>query len=81
MGHGGLENLAFNSKFPQLFEKDSGPRAWPGASDKGRGEGESLQEIYFWIQNFLVPGVWIGALGQGTTGRGGGWVEYAVRDC
>ena len=68
MGHGGLENLVFNSKFPQLFEKDSGRRAWPGASEKGRGEGESLQEIYFWILNFLVPGVWIGALGEGPQG-------------
>ena len=57
MGHGDLENLIFNSKFPQLFEKDSGQRAWPVASEKRRGEGESLQESYCRILNFLVPGV------------------------
>ena len=39
------------------------------ASEKGRGEGESLQEIYFWILNFLVLGVWLGALGQGPQGE------------
>ena len=38
-----LENLDFNSKFPQLFEKDSGRRAWPGASEKGEG-----RERVFW---------------------------------
>ena len=37
---------------------------------EGREEG---LEMYFWILNFLVPGVWIGALGQVTTVRGGGW--------
>ena len=39
------------------------------ASEKGRGEGKSLQEIYFWIINFLVLGVWLGALGQGPQGE------------
>ena len=39
------------------------------ASEKGRGEGKSLQEIYFWILNFLVLGVWLGALGQGPQGE------------
>ena len=37
---------------------------------EGREEG---LEMYFWILNFLVLGVWIGALGQVTTVRGGGW--------
>ena len=77
MGHGGLENLVFNSKFPQLLEKDSGRRAWPVASEKGRGEGESLQEICFWILNFMVPGVWIGALGQGPQGEEEAGLETA----
>ena len=35
------------------------------ASGKGRGEGKSLQEIYF--------GILARSLGPGTTGRGGGW--------
>ena len=39
------------------------------ASEKGRGEGKSLQEICFWILNFLVLGVWLGALGQGPQGE------------
>ena len=42
--------------FPQLFEKDSGRRAWPGASEKGRREGESLQEIYFLNSKFPGAG-------------------------
>ena len=59
MGHGDLENLVFNSKFPQLFEKDSGRRAWPGPSEKRRGEGESLQESL--LSDSKFPGAGCGS--------------------
>ena len=53
--------------------------AFPALGDVPSSEEEYLEgreeglEIYFWILNFLVPGVWIGAVGQGTTERRGGW--------
>ena len=40
------------------------------ASEKGEGRVRAARKFTFWILNFLVLGVWLGALGQG---RGGGW--------
>ena len=40
------------------------------ASEKGEGRVIAARKFTFWILNFLVLGVWLGALGQG---RGGGW--------
>ena len=54
------------SAFPALGDVPSSEEGYL----EGREEG---LEIYFWILNFLVPGVWTGALGQVTTVRGGGW--------
>ena len=62
MGYGVWKNLVFHSNF-------HGAEGMARASEKGRGEGKSLQEIYFWIINFLVLGVWLGALGQGPQGE------------
>ena len=72
MGHGGLGNLVCSSKFPQLFEKDSGRRAGQGPQKKGEGRVRAPGSLLL-DSKFPGAGGVDRSLGPGTTGRGGGW--------